>query len=322
MHIIVDNYGVYIELEDGKIKLSHEETVRYISPLKISSINLMKACSISSSVIVLAAEKEIPILFYNHTGKVKAMIWSHQYGSISEYRIKQAYFSKHNNRYIWIGVLLTHKIENQVSNLKWMMNRVSVNNEIFEKAIEKMTSRVPELKENFDIESLRSIEAICSKLYWNAIMKGLEKYVPVEKRVKRGAKDPFNVCLNYCYGILYGMVEASLLMVGADPYMGFFHINRHAKPSLVFDHIEPFRPWVDKMLIELFMSTSLKDNIFEKDEDGKDLLTISTRKLLIDSFFKMMEERSYLNERRIKRKDHIHHLSSLLIDTLKKFEII
>ncbi|MBK8110502.1 MAG: CRISPR-associated endonuclease Cas1 [Saprospiraceae bacterium] len=142
------------------------------------------------------------------------------------------------------------------------------------------------------------------------------------KRIKKGAEDLFNSSLNYCYGILYGMIEASLLMKGLDPYMGVFHVNRHNKATLAFDHIEPFRPWADKVVIGIIkkMNEIEKAEALVPDElDMKFLLTLEYRKKLIEAFFSMMDERAYLQGMRIKRKDHIHNLSGSLVEVIKKF---
>jgi CRISPR-associated protein Cas1 len=54
-------------------------------------------------------------------------------------------------------------------------------------------------------------------------------------RQKRPAYDPFNVLLNYLYGMLYTAVHLSLLKSGLDPYMGILHADRYgATPTLVF----------------------------------------------------------------------------------------
>jgi len=59
--------------------------------------------------------------------------------------------------------------------------------------------------------------------------------------------------LNYGYGVLYGQVEAVLLLAGLDPYAGFLHTDRSGKLSMAFDLIEEFRqPVVDRTVFALF----------------------------------------------------------------------
>ncbi len=78
------------------------------------------------------------------------------------------------------------------------------------------------------------------------LAKGLSKNVHFEDRKTRGATDPFNVLLNYGYGILYGSAWGTILNAGLEPFAGFVHVDRAGKPSLVLDFVEEFRqPIVD-----------------------------------------------------------------------------
>ncbi len=67
-------------------------------------------------------------------------------------------------------------------------------------------------------------------------------------------KDPFNACLNYCYGILYSLVEKACILSGLDPYVGFLHTDNYNKKSLVFDLIELFRIYGEQTAIYVFSS--------------------------------------------------------------------
>ena len=107
-------------------------------------------------------------------------------------------------------------------------------------------------------------------------------------------------------------------MVGLDPSMGIMHANAHNRPALAFDHIEAFRPWVDKIVVELILTNRLTSAQLVENEEGLFRLNKEARRALIDAFFAKMEERSYLNGKRIKNIDHIRFQCSQLVATLKK----
>lgn len=321
MNIFIDTYGVYIDVEDGLFQMKDQDNIRQISPFKVTSINLLKPCAITSPAILLAAEFEIPVLIYDQTARVQAWCWSHQYGTIADIRIKQAFYSRSDEKLDWIKFLLIKKMEGQIQNLSWIKNRVP-------RLAVQITTTITDIQKQISVlgqinqpGSIRSTEAFSAKIYWDIIFQAFGGHIDAQKRSKYGAQDTMNMSLNYCYGIMYGMIEASLLMKGIDPYIGLLHINRHDKAVLTFDHIEPFRPWVDRMVVELFIKQFDNDNYFVEDDTGKMLISTEGRKTLITSFFDMMEQRSYLNGMRIKRKDHIHHLSAMLVDKLKKYQI-
>ena len=321
MHLLIENYGVRIEVEDGKFRISAGEAVRFVSPLKLGSISLLKPCSITSSALALAAVSQVPVLIFGTNGKIQAWVWSHQYGTIADLRVKQAFFSKSPAAILWAAHLIYSKLLNQVQNLQWLAGRIIRRKEEILKTAGRINELASMLNKAASIEQLRAQEAQASKQYWETVAASLAEYITVPGRVKRGADDPFNICLNYLYGILYGQVEASLLMAGADPYMGIMHINRHARPALAFDHIEPFRPWVDKLVMELFMHRFGDAANFEQGPEKKYQFTAAGKKTLINAYFSLMEERSYLGGKRIKNKDHLHQLSGELVATLNKFNL-
>ena len=321
MHLIIDNYGVKLEVEDDKFKISTEKEIRYASPLKITSINILKPCSVTTPALALAAKNQVPVLIYSNLGKVQACIWSHQYGTIADIRLRQAFFAQNAEAIEWATYLIKLKIEGQRRNLQWLTQRVIAKKEETGKKIGGINGLLSLLQHAGTKEDIRVLEAQASRQYWDAIVLALEKYITIPGREKRGAADPFNICLNYLYGILYGQTEASLIMAGLDPYMGILHINRHAKPSLAYDHIEPFRPWADRLVMELFMQGFYKTGNFQPVSTNEVTITISGKRELINRFFSFMEQRSYLNNKRIKNKDHLHHLSSSLVTVLKKFKL-
>lgn len=319
MHLIIDNYAVRIEVEDEQFKICNEDNIRFVSALKLSSINLLKPCVLTTSALILAAKNQVPVLIYNNIGDVEAWLWSPQYGTIATLRRNQIYYTESNEGLHWINELLNQKTQAQVSNLKWLANRI----EIHAIAINKTIQKIQSIQKNYnelEPEKLRAKEGYIAREYWSQLAECLNKYTEFTNRENRNAAQTFNRYINYAYGILYGIVESSLLMTGVDPYMGILHIDRHDKPAMAFDHIEPFRPWIDKLVIELFMQEKINDNDTEIDEHNNEIILLSKRKILIDAFFEMMNEKAQLNNKRYKRIDHIHYLSQQLANKIKAFK--
>lgn len=322
MHLLIDNYGAKLEVEDEKFKISCEENVRYVSAMKLLSINILKPCVLTTPAIALAARNQVPLLVYNKVGKVEACIWSHSYGNIADIRARQAFYCQSDAAIAWIRQLLQLKQEGQLQNLTWLADRVRAAATTINSHIANIKDLKPMLKKADTKEGLRALEAQASKRYWEALCTALQNYVAIPGRIKKGASDPFNISINYLYGILYGHTEASLIRAGLDPYMGLLHINRHQRPVLAYDHIEPFRHWADRVAATLFMHGFHSPRNFGLGEKQTMELTGEGKRMLITSFFAFLEQRSYLNGRRIKNRDHIQYLSSSLVATLKKFPII
>lgn len=317
MHVLISEYGVKIEVENACFLISNKETKKLLSPIKINSINILKHCNITTAALILAAQNQIPVLIYNGIGQVEAWLWSPHYGNIASLRKKQAIYTIQNKSLQWIKQLLLSKAQKQLANIKWLINRMR--NKQADNPIANIEQEINNFeKTELTKTALRAAEGKIAALYWQGIATLTPQFLLFNKREKRGALHPINIAINYAYGILYGMVEASLLMAGLDPNMGILHIDRYNRPALAFDHIEPFRPWIDRMVLELFLSKQLDEKHFIQTKLKGTIIEKEGKKILINQYFATMNEKALLNGKRIKRHDHIHYQSSLLVKEIKK----
>jgi len=63
-------------------------------------------------------------------------------------------------------------------------------------------------------------------------------------RNRRPPRDPINALLSFAYAMLTREWTVALSAVGFDPYRGFYHQPRFARPALALDMMEPFRPLI------------------------------------------------------------------------------
>lgn len=89
---------------------------------------------------------------------------------------------------------------------------------------------------------------------------------------------------------------------------------------MLYDFIEPFRPWIDQVLIQLFISGKIIENQhYALNELGSIVLTSEGKKQIINRYYAFMDEKIYLGQKRIKRVDHIHYASQTLAQQLKNY---
>lgn len=130
-------------------------------------------------------------------------------------------------------------------------------------------------------ESLRGLEGSAQRLYLNLLSKLLPPHLQFEGRSKRPGGDLFNALLNYAYGILYGRLEKILWRVGLNPYFGFLHGDTRKQKNFLFDFIEPYRPWMDKVVFKLCTRKEASSQHARElpgggvwlNDDGKKMLT-------------------------------------------------
>lgn len=91
-------------------------------------------------------------------------------------------------------------------------------------------------------------EARAAVYYWANIFPQL----PGFSRGREG--NPPNNLLNYGYAILRAVVARSLVSSGLLPTLGVHHRNKYNAYCLADDIMEPYRPFVDKVVIEIMES--------------------------------------------------------------------
>jgi CRISPR-associated protein Cas1 len=100
-----------------------------------------------------------------------------------------------------------------------------------------------------------NMEARAAVYYWKNLFPDIEGFV-------RGREEmPPNNLLNYGYAILRAVVARALVASGLLPTLGIHHHNRYNAYCLADDIMEPYRPFVDKLVVEIVTvaSTSLSD---------------------------------------------------------------
>ena len=87
-------------------------------------------------------------------------------------------------------------------------------------------------------------EGIAAKVYWNELFGN--SFV----RTREGI-EPNNL-LNYGYTLLRAAVARALMGSGLLPAIGIFHRNKYNAFPLADDIMEPYRPFVDEIVFELY----------------------------------------------------------------------
>lgn len=114
-----------------------------------------------------------------------------------------------------------------------------------------------------------NLEARAAAYYWANMFRNFKRY-------REG--EPPNNLLNYGYAILRAIVARGLVASGMLPTLGIHHHNRYNAYCLADDIMEPYRPYVDKLVVEMF-----DGGITELDKNAKvTLLGIPTLDVMIN----------------------------------------
>lgn len=113
-----------------------------------------------------------------------------------------------------------------------------------------------------------NLEARAAAYYWPSLFTDF-------RRDRDG--DPPNNLLNYGYAILRAIVARALVSSGLLPTLGIHHHNKYNAYCLADDIMEPYRPYVDKLVVEMYDNDTLELDLNAKAK----LLTIPTLDVVI-----------------------------------------
>jgi len=326
MQLVLDTQGLTLQKHSRSFMVGNKHTSRRISPLRITSIAIMQQCIIHSSAVLLAAEHGIPVLFFSRTGRAKARLWSPYFGNIATIRRRQAMYALTPEATEWVISLFALKLEGQCANLRLLADQVPQQAQGLHQTIDAMNTDARAL-EQYRLELLPDCgnniigtEGTMARRYWQALSAALPEQYRFEKRSRQPAQDRFNATINYLYGMLYGTIEGACLATGLDPYLGFLHTDRHRKPTFTFDLIEPFRPWVDELVIRWCMEEKLLAEYFRLSEKSGIVIHKSGKQFIIPAFNEMMQQKRVFEGKTTTARHHIHHFAGEFAQFLLKNE--
>ncbi|MBR6105030.1 MAG: type II CRISPR-associated endonuclease Cas1 [Paludibacteraceae bacterium] len=119
-------------------------------------------------------------------------------------------------------------------------------------------------------------EGQAAAYYWKRLF---EKQYPNFTRQRDGGQP--NALLNFGYAILRGIIARALVSSGLLPTMGLHHHNRYNAYCLADDIMEPYRPYVDQVVLRCVRTTSVFEEEITKEQKVM-LLGIPTLDVKID----------------------------------------
>ncbi len=324
MQLILDTAGLSLTTYRGAFQVIKGEHQRRISPKRITSIAITSHCVVHTQALELAAKNEIPVILFNRIGKAYSRMWSPYFVNLAELRKQQWRFGESTEATKWIIDLFKIKTEQQCNNLKWLQQKVPAQKATLKIAVSRMTAiqSIMARHENKLLmdcrKNLMGIEGSIARIYFRALSACMPKAYQFGKRSRRPAEDKFNAGLNYLYGMTYSIVEGGLFAAGLDGQQGLLHADDYKKPTLSFDLIEPFRPWIDRLLLQECFDDALEKNFFVKNQHGW-FLTKYGKGYLIPRYNDFLATHREFQFRNLSNKNHIYQLAGQLAKKVRTF---
>lgn len=322
MQIVIDTKGTTLTKRKNAFYIESGDRSKYIGASKISSIAITSDCLISAGAIKLAAEKQIPILLFDHIGKAKARLWSPYFVKLATLRRKQVKFAETTDATQWIVRMFELKTQHQIDNLHYLKMRKGAKKAELDASVLKMKTQLKTLGLYEEqllgdcSESMMGVEGSIARIYWQTISTCLPEEWQFERRSRQPAEDGFNAALNYLYGMTYTIVEQAIFAAGLDPQMGLLHADTTNKATLSFDLIEAFRPWIDRLLIQACLANKIEKRFFSANKHGV-FLNKHGKAFIIPLFNDFLRKNRVFQQRQTHNKNHIFYFAGLLSNRIQ-----
>lgn len=137
--------------------------------------------------------------------------------------------------------------------------------------VERLGAAVQRAQDATSFQELLGIEGAAARTYFGALPSMISDRIDLpgdmfsfEGRNRRPPTDAINSLLSFGYSQLTRDLTVTTMLVGFDPYMGFYHRPRYGRPSLALDLAEEFRPLiVDSTVVSALNNGELQARHFE-----------------------------------------------------------
>ena len=287
-HLLIDGFGVSLKKKRGRIIILSGGEKKEVPIKTVKEVVIMGKASVSSELLKALAQSGTDLVITTPTGRPVARLIPARAGGTARNRYEQ-YKSLEDGRGIEIArAVIVGKIRNQASNLSYYSKArrmdEKLSSDLYD-AAQQLKKEMEELEtEEFQgMEDARrrimARESRCADIYWEKISLIMDewKFSRREKRTDLEGKelDPVNLCLNVCYNLLSSQIWKNVLRFGLDPFLGYLHVERPGRISLVYDLMEPFRPMVDRFVFSYLKGIS--PSLFSDSMKGGTIASLRNR---------------------------------------------
>lgn len=254
--LYVTQQGAKVGISGGRVRVTlHNKDVQQVRAIDVSQISVYGNVQLSSQLMRAAFSRQIPVCWFSYGGWFQGVAHGLPSKHV-ELRRRQAGIAAQ------AGLPVARRlVEGKIRNCRTLLRRNSRGD----------TGPVlPQLKRLADqaasaesVESLLGLEGTAARLYFGRFAGMLKNdelgTFDVNGRNRRPPRDPVNCLLSYAYSLLAKDLTATVLGVGFDPYLGFYHRPRFGRPALALDLAEEFRPLIaDSVVVSVINNGEIR----------------------------------------------------------------
>lgn len=222
-----------LSIKNGLLSIVREEKEEVLKAFEDIQTILIDHHSVSLTIPLLnrLSEEQIAVVFCNERHFPQSMLMDLETNSLqTKYYRKQIEASLPMKKQIWKQV-----VEAKIRNQSRLLNELFQCGDVLQKYYANVKSG--------DSTNREGVAANC---YW-------KKLLGKDFIRDRFGYEPNNL-LNYGYALLRSAMARALMDSGLMPTLGVFHRNYFNSFPLADDIMEPYRPFVDRKVMELYLA--------------------------------------------------------------------
>jgi CRISPR-associated protein Cas1 len=277
-------YGLSVGLKGDCLEIRDKgKAVSQAKLFETSQMSLFGNVQISAQAIRELASREVPVVHLSYGGWLNAVTTAPPHKNIELRRAQFAVATDKTKCLQLARSFVAGKIYNQRTLLRRNAKELPNDSLVFLREMRRKSMTVENLQELLGMEGAAAREYF-SKFALMFKQNGEQPAFDFTTRNRRPPKDPINALLSFLYSMLTKEMLVTLIGVGFDPYLGFYHQPRYGRPALALDIMEEFRPIVaDSVIIGLINTGEIRAKDFITRLTGC-ALTDSGRKRVIEAF--------------------------------------
>jgi CRISPR-associated protein Cas1 len=262
----------YLHLKHKQLLVDRDsETIASI-PIEDIGVLILQhpAIVVTQAVIIACQENNVVLVFCNaqHLPYSIVLPVSDANSLHSKVLRQQVQIKKTTKKRLWKQVV-QHKIMQQAETLA---------------ILEKNSNPLERMIQKVKAGDTENHEAQAAKQYWRLLMGNDFRRDKEENGI--------NALLNYGYAIMRAMIARAIVGSGLHPALGLHHHNQYNGLCLADDLMEPFRPWVDRVVYRI--STEQNEVVIDKENKKLLLSLLSTPVIWEENSMPLMVACHYL----------------------------
>jgi CRISPR-associated protein Cas1 len=293
-----DKLAVYVQGQGYSIGLKGEvleirekgKAVNEARLLEVAQLNLYGNVQLSAQALRELASREAPVLHLSYGGWLSAVTTPPPHKNIE---LRRRQFALANDAAACLALaraFVVGKIRNQRTLLRRNARELPTD------TLHRMAEMRRKAQQAPTLETLLGLEGTAARDYFASFARMFktnaderEPAFDFESRNRRPPRDPVNALLSFLYSLLVKEMVVTLVGVGFDPYLGFYHQPKYGRPALALDLMEEFRPLVaDSTVLTLINNGEVRRADFIA-RGGAVALTESGRKRVIEAYERRLD---------------------------------